>query len=174
MYGGTKAPSLLPKYTIDYIVHKEAVRQVFLDGFGNYLFDLKKAVFPSVPFYVGSYKFSKVKGAPEFVKELENFHFRENSFHQNDSQGKVAAHKAAHKVNFEYTDYVDKEEQVYMNVYSMAYLSKRLKGKTSGVKGSSKSNPKPNEQEEEAAKKAKEESARRLETWAMKILAEEN
>ena len=26
MYGGTKAPSLLPKYATDYIVHKEAVR----------------------------------------------------------------------------------------------------------------------------------------------------
>ena len=41
MYGGTKAPSLLPMYEIDYIVHKEAVTQVFLDGFGNYLFDIK-------------------------------------------------------------------------------------------------------------------------------------
>ena len=145
MYGGTKSPSLLPRYATDYIVHKEAVRQVFLDGFGNYLFDLKEVVFPSVPFYVGSYKFGKVKGAPDFVKELENFHFREKRFHQNDSQGKVAAHKATHKVNFEYTDYVDKEEQVYKNVYSMASMSKRLKGNTSGVKGSSNKNPKLNE-----------------------------
>ena len=99
---------MLPKYATDYIVHKEAVRQVFLDGFGNCLFDLKKVVFPSVPFYVGSYKFSKFKGASEFVKELEKFHFEENNFHRNDSQGKVVAHKVAHKVNFEYTDYVDK------------------------------------------------------------------
>ena len=169
MYGGTKSPSLLPKYPIDYKVNKEAVRQVFLEGFGNYLFDLKKVVFPSVPFYVQSYKFSKLNGAPDFVKELENFHFREKSFHQNDSQGKVAAHK----VNFEYTDYVDKEEQVYKNVYSMASLSKSLKRKTSGVKGSSSSNPKSNEPEEEAAKKVKEETARRLATGAKKILAEE-
>ena len=100
MYGGTKSPLLLPKYATDYIVHKEAARQVFMDGFGNYLFDLKKVVFPSVPFYVGIYKFSKVKGAPEFIKELEKFHFRENSFHRNDSQGKVAANKETHKVNF--------------------------------------------------------------------------
>ena len=28
MYGGTKAPSLLPKYAIYYIVHKESVRQI--------------------------------------------------------------------------------------------------------------------------------------------------
>ena len=29
MYRGTRAPSLLPKYATDYIVHKEAVRQRF-------------------------------------------------------------------------------------------------------------------------------------------------
>ena len=64
IYGGTKASSLLPKYATNYIVHKEEVRQVFLDGFGNYLFDIKKVVFPLVPFYVGSYTFNKVKSAP--------------------------------------------------------------------------------------------------------------
>ena len=111
-------------------------------------------MFPPVPFYVGSYKFNKVKSDPEFVKELEIFHFGEKSFHRNDSQGKVAAHKAAHKVNFEYTDYIDKEEQVFKNVYSMAALSKCLKRNTYGVKGSSSSNPKPNEGEEKDAKKA--------------------
>ena len=50
MYGGTRAPSFLPKYATDHIVMKEAVRQVFLDGFGNHLFDIKKVVFPPVPF----------------------------------------------------------------------------------------------------------------------------
>ena len=68
MYGGTKAPLLLPMYVIDYIAHKEAFRKVFLDGFRNYLFDIKKAAFLAVPFYVGSYKFNKVKNSPEFVK----------------------------------------------------------------------------------------------------------
>ena len=101
MYGGTKAPSLLPKYATHYIVHKEEVRQVFLDGFGNHLFDIKKVAFPLVPFYVGRYKFSKVKSALDFVKELEIFHFGEKSFHRNDSQGKVASHKAYHKVHFD-------------------------------------------------------------------------
>ena len=52
MYGGTRAPSLLPKYAIGFIVLKEEVRQVFLDGFGSHLFDIKKVVFPPVPFYV--------------------------------------------------------------------------------------------------------------------------
>ena len=110
MYGGMKAPSLLPKYVTDYIVQKEAVRQLFLNGFRSHLFDLKKVVFPPLPFYVGSYKFTKVKNSLEFVKELENFHFGEKEFHRNDSQGKVAAYKATLKVNIEYVDYVDKYE----------------------------------------------------------------
>ena len=57
----------------------------FLDGVGNFLFDMKKAVYPPMPFYVGSYKFSKVKNAPDFVKDLENFHFGEKNFYRNDS-----------------------------------------------------------------------------------------
>ena len=129
MYVGTKAPLLLPRYATDYVVHKEAIRQLFLDGFGSHLFDLKKVVFPPLPFYVGSYKFAKVKSAPKFIKELESFHFGEKSFHRNDSQGKVAAHKALLKVNLEYTNHVDKEEEVYRNIYSMTSLSKRLKRK---------------------------------------------
>ena len=41
MYRGTKAPSLLPKYATDYIVHKEAVEQLFLEGFESFLFNMK-------------------------------------------------------------------------------------------------------------------------------------
>ena len=68
MYGGSRAPSLLPKYATDYIVHKEVVRQLYIDGIGNFLFDQKKVVYPPLPFYIGSYKFTKVKSASEFVK----------------------------------------------------------------------------------------------------------
>ena len=77
----------------------------------------------------------------------------------------MAAYKVVHKVHFEYADYVDKEEQVFKNVYSMASLSKCLKGKTYGVKGISNNNPKPNEGEEE--------SARRLAAGEKKLLVEE-
>ena len=38
MYGGSRAPSLLPKYAIDYVIHKEAVRKLYIDGIGNFLF----------------------------------------------------------------------------------------------------------------------------------------
>ena len=34
-YGGTKSPSFILKYGTNYIVHKEAMRQLFLDGFGS-------------------------------------------------------------------------------------------------------------------------------------------
>ena len=66
MYGGNIASSLLPRYAKDYIVHKEEVRQIFIDGFRNFLSDMKKAVFPPFPFYIGSYKFAKVKSTPKY------------------------------------------------------------------------------------------------------------
>ena len=68
MYGGSKDPSLLPKYVTDYVVHKEATRKVFRNEVGNILYDMKKETFPPLPFYIGSYKFTKFKGASEFVK----------------------------------------------------------------------------------------------------------
>ena len=125
MYGWIRAPSLLPKYVTDYIVHKEAVRQFFLDGVGNFLFDMKKAVYPPIPFYVGSYKFSKVKSMPDFVKDQENFQFDEKNFHRNDSQGNVATHCALVKVNFEYSDHWDKDEEIFRNACNMTALNKR-------------------------------------------------
>ena len=77
MFGGSKAPSLLPNYATNYVVHKEVVRQLYIDGIGNFLCDMKKVVYPPLPFCIGSYKFTRVKSAPEFVKELEYFHFGE-------------------------------------------------------------------------------------------------
>ena len=76
-----RAPSLLPRYTTDYVVHKEVVRQLYIDGIGNFLFYQKKSIYPPLLFYLGSYKLCKVKKAPEFVKESEYFHFGEMSFH---------------------------------------------------------------------------------------------
>ena len=45
MYGGSRAPSLLPKYTIDYVLHKEAGRKVYLDSVGSFLFEHKREHF---------------------------------------------------------------------------------------------------------------------------------
>ena len=80
MYGGSKTPLLLPKYATDYIVHKEAVRQVFIDGIGSFLFQHKKTAYPPLPFKLGSYKFTRVKQATEFIEELGKFHFGEMPF----------------------------------------------------------------------------------------------
>ena len=101
MFGGSRAPSLLPKYATDYIIHKEAVRQVFLDGIGSFLFEHKKTSYPPFPFKLGSYRFTKVKKYDEFIEELESFHFGEMPFHHNDSQGKVVGHCKENNVYFE-------------------------------------------------------------------------
>ena len=84
MYGCSRAPSLLPQYATDYVVHKEAVKQVYLDGVGSFLFEHKKAAYPAIPFWIGNYKFTNIKRATEFVQELEHFHFGEMNFHRNE------------------------------------------------------------------------------------------
>ena len=68
MYGGLRARSLLPRYATDYVLHKEAVRQLYIDGVGNFLFEQKKAVYRTMPFFVGIYKVSRVKTVVEFVQ----------------------------------------------------------------------------------------------------------
>ena len=90
MYGGSKVPSLFPRHAMDYVVHKEVVRQLSIDGVGNFLFNMKEESFLLLHFFIGSYKFTKVKGTTEFVKDLEIFRFGEKSFCRNDADGKVA------------------------------------------------------------------------------------
>ena len=97
MYGGSISPSLPPKYATNYVVNKEAVRKVLLNGVDNFLHDMKKETFPPLPLCIGGYKLSKVKGVVDFVKELEIFHFGEKHFHINDSRGKVTEHCAVIK-----------------------------------------------------------------------------
>ena len=113
MFGGSRAPSLLPKYAMDYVIHKEVVTQLYIDGVGNFPFKQKKAMYPPVSFYIGSYKFSKVKSAAEFVKGLEYFHCGEMSFHINDSKNKVVDYCTVAGVHFEYAYFWDKDEEVF-------------------------------------------------------------
>ena len=137
MFGGSRAPSLLPKYATNYIVHKEAVRQVFIDGIGSFLFEHKKTAYPPFPFKLGSYRFTKVKQVGEFVGELEKFDFGQMIYQRNDTLGKVAEHCKEHKVHFEYTHHFDKEESVFRNSPNMTALKRRFKPKitTKGGKG---------------------------------------
>ena len=113
MYGGSRSPSLLPRYATDYVLHKEAIRKLYIDGVGNFLFEQKKVVYPAVPFFVGSYKFSRVKTAVEFVQELEHFHFGEMNFHTNDSKDRVVDYCKEVGVHFEYTNFWDKDEETF-------------------------------------------------------------
>ena len=77
---------------------------------GNFLFEQKKEVYPTVPFFIGSYKFSKVKTAIEFVRELEYFHFGEIIFNRNDTEKKVVDYCTVAGVHFEYTNFWEKDE----------------------------------------------------------------
>ena len=160
MFGGSKAPYLLPKYATDYVVHKEVVRQIYIDGIGNFLFDMKKAVYPPLHLCIGSYKFTRVKSAPEFVKEIEYFHFGEKSFHRNDLENKVENYCATIGVHFEYTNYWDKDEEIFHNSCSIATLRRRFKQKIEivGGKGRSSKDAEQQKKEEEDAKKREEES----------------
>ena len=137
MFGGSRAPSLLHRYAIDYIIHKEAVRQVFLDGIGSFLFEHKKDTYPPFPFNLGSYRFTRVKKADECVEELERFHFGEMPFHRNDSCNKVAEHYKEANVHFEYTHHWDIEESVFCSVLNITALRKRFQKNitTKGGKG---------------------------------------
>ena len=137
MFRGSRAPSLLPKYTTDYIIHKEAVRQVFLDGIGSFLFEHKKDAYPPFPFKLGIYRFTRVKKADEFAEELEKFHFGEIPFHRNYSRNKVAEHCKENNVHFEYTHHWDREESIFRSTLNITTLRKRFKKKitTKGGKG---------------------------------------
>ena len=135
MFGGSRAPSLLPKYATDYIIYKEAVKQVFLDGIGSFLFEHKKSAYPPLPFKLGSYWFTMVKQADEFVEELQRFHFGEMPYHRNDSQGKVVEHCKENKVHFEYTHHFDREESIFRNASNMTTLKRRFKNKITTIGG---------------------------------------
>ena len=39
MFHGTRAPSLLLKYATYYVIHKEVVRKLYIDGVGNVVFE---------------------------------------------------------------------------------------------------------------------------------------
>ena len=135
------------------MIHKEAVRQLYIDGVGNLLLEQKKVVYPAVPFFVGSYKFSRVKTAAEFVKELEYFHFGKIIFHTNDTEKKAAEYCTTVGVHFEYAEFIDKDEDIFRSAHNMTALRRRFKQKINIVGGKGKSIDKLKRQEEDAAKR---------------------
>ena len=100
---------------------------------------MKKDVYPPLPFYIDSYKFTRLKSAPAFVKELEYFEFGEKRFHWNYSEDNIANYCASVGVHFEYTNYWGNDEEIYRNACNKTSLIKIFKKKimTLGGKGRS-------------------------------------
>ena len=112
----------------------------------------------AVCFFIGSYKFSRVKNASDFVKELEYFHFGEINFHRNDSKNKVADYCKEAGVHFKYTDFWDKDEETLHNAKNITALKKRFKQNITTVGGKGKAAKKAKKLEEEEAKKREEDA----------------
>ena len=93
--------------------------------------------YPPLPFRLGSYKFTRVKKAEEFVEELGKFHFGEMNFHKNNSRNKVAEHCRETNVHFEYNSHWDREESILCSAQNITALRRRFKKKitTKGRKG---------------------------------------
>ena len=108
---------------------------------------------------MGSYKFTRVKKADEFVEELGKFHFGEIKFHKNDSQNKVVEHCKEANVHFEYTSHWDKDESIFRSAENITALRRRFKKKitTEGGKG------------QDEQKKAEEEEARKRDEDARRV-----
>ena len=134
MYGCSRAPSLLRRYATKFVFHKEVLKKVFLNGVSIFLHDTKKATFPPLSFYIGGYKFSKVKGAEYFVKDLETFHFGQKSFQINDSRGNFVEHRVEVKINYEYIDFFSKYEEAFRRANNFIELKKHF-GRKSGASG---------------------------------------
>ena len=135
---------------------------------------MKKAVYLPLPFFICSYKFTKVKSAPDFVRDIQSFHFGEKRFCRNDFWDKVLKYCTYVGVHIEYSHYFDKKEGTYQNACNMTTLENRFKKKimTTRGKGRSSCTTEQRKQKEEAAKK-KEEEARRLVQEAEKLVVEE-
>ena len=112
-----------------------------------------------MPFRLGSYKFTRVKKVDEFMEELEKYHFREMSFHRNDSWNKVAEHCKEANVHFEYTSHWDREESIFRSAQNMIVLRRMFKKKitTKGGKGQDEQ-----EKAKEEENRKRNEEARRL------------
>ena len=81
-----------------------------------------------------------MKSAPEFVKELEYFHFGEKKFHRNYSEDKIVNYCASVGVHFEYTNYWDKDEEIFRNACNMTSLGRIFKKKITTVGGKGSNN----------------------------------
>jgi len=63
IYGATKAPPLLQIFFPDKLVLQEVSYQTMIHKVGENLYEEKKAIWPLLPLWIGSYSFSTTKHA---------------------------------------------------------------------------------------------------------------
>ena len=94
------------------------------------------------------------------------------NFHRNDSHNKVADYYKEAVIHFEYIDFWDKDEEIFINEKNITALKKRFKHKMTTMGGKGKNLEKAKKLEEEETKK-REEDARRLAQEAERWLKNE-
>ena len=90
------------------------------------------------------------------------------NFHRNESHNKVADYCEEVGINFEYTDFWDKEEETFRHAKNITTLKKRFKQKITTMGGKGKTSEKTKTLEEEEAKKREEDArilAQEEESW---------
>jgi hypothetical protein len=115
IYGATKAPHFLPKFIPDKLVLQEISYQTVVHGVGATLYRDKKAIWPPLPLWVGSYSFKDVKEAQDEVDILTSFHFREEIFWRHDPLNIVKEHCISHRYRWEYKTDVWEEEEITLS-----------------------------------------------------------
>jgi hypothetical protein len=81
VYGTMKSPHILPKFVLDKLVLQEISYQTMIHGVGACLYRDKKAIWPPLPLWVGSYSFKEIKESQAEVNTLASFHFGEERHH---------------------------------------------------------------------------------------------
>jgi hypothetical protein len=61
IYGAMKAPHLLPRYVPDKLVLQEVAYQTVINRVREILYRDKKAIWPPLPLWIGTYSFENTK-----------------------------------------------------------------------------------------------------------------
>jgi hypothetical protein len=80
---------------------------------GEILYRDKKAIWPPLPLWIGTYSFSNTKQAQDEVDTLLSYHFREEIFRRHDLKKVIKEHFNKLGVPWEYTLDTWEEEEVH-------------------------------------------------------------
>jgi hypothetical protein len=118
VYGAMKLPHLLPRFVPDKLVLQEVAYQTIIHGVGGMLYQLKKAIWPPLPLYVGNYFLENTKQAQAEVNNLLSYHFGEERYKIHDPKNIVRDHFNKIGLPWEYTIDLWKEEEVHQNSWT--------------------------------------------------------